>query len=90
MAHFRHFLLFFDFLPSPASLKKEKKKVNQCPGYPSLNYLEEIQLSIVWLKKRTMTKTDVIMNQIIAYTLYRYQNLNFVCVHLELSKANML
>lgn len=26
--------------------------VNQCPGYPSLSYLEEIQLFIVQLKKK--------------------------------------
>ena len=50
---FKAFPPFFDFLSSPASLKKKTKtkKVNQCLGYPRLNYLEEIQLSIVWLKK---------------------------------------
>lgn len=47
---FPPFLTFFHLLPH-LKKKKQTKKVNQCPGYPRLNYLEEIQLSIVWLKK---------------------------------------
>ena len=43
--------------------RERERGLYWCSAYPSLNYLEETQLSVVITKKRSVTITDVITNQ---------------------------